>query len=430
MTQTDASGPVARLSHRARLTIFLVVCVVALSATAVSVIHGRDAAASRTAAPASSVEPESLTTRPALLFRSTALDRNFGRLEVLPLADPKGPRQLTALKCDRVDFEGGRGVCFSSPRAGLFATATATIFDTEFRPLRSVALTGYPSRVRVSPDGRYAATTSFVSGDSYATIGFSTRTSILDLQAGKLLFDLEKLVVRRNGTVFQAADFNFWGVTFAKDSRVFYATLGTGGHTYLIQGDVTTRQAVVLRADVECPALSPDNLRIAFKQRLPGPVVTWRLSVLDLASGTTHPLAETRNVDDQAEWLDNDTVIYGIPSKTTNVASSSAGAAGAPVLGGGASIQTSTWSVPADGSGRPKELLPGSWSTVVVRHPLPPRRPHGSGPPADRPSRYRTPVDVLPPDQRYSTLAAGGRRRRVSSTYRAWVAMSSYGKLS
>ena len=50
-------------------------------------------------------------------------------------------------------------------------------------------------------DGAYAAATGFVNGDSYATMGFSTRTSIIDLRSGKVLFGLEKLVVRRNGKV-------------------------------------------------------------------------------------------------------------------------------------------------------------------------------------------------------------------------------------
>ncbi len=34
---------------------------------------------------------------------------------------------------------------------------------------------------------------------------------------------------------------------------------------------------------------------------------------------TDHPLAETRNVDDQVEWLDNDTVMYGLPQDAGDV---------------------------------------------------------------------------------------------------------------
>src|SRR5205085_2048614 len=93
-------------------------------------------------------------------------------------------------------------------------------------------------------------------GDSYVTMGtFSTRTEIIDLKSGKVLFGLEKLTVSRDGHPFQAVDFNFWGVTFANDNRHFYATLGTGDRPYLIQGEVVTRTASV--AGDKPPAVPP-----------------------------------------------------------------------------------------------------------------------------------------------------------------------------
>ena len=68
----------------------------------------------------------------------------------------------------------------------------------------------------------------------------------------------------------------------------------------------------MIAANVECPSLSPDDKEIAFKRRLAGPGVRWRLSVLDLATMKVHPLAETRSVDDQVEWLNGSTVLYGV----------------------------------------------------------------------------------------------------------------------
>ena len=65
----------------------------------------------------------------------------------------------------------------------------------------------------------------------------------------------------------------------------------------------------VLRDGVECPSLSPDGKRIVFKSRI-GSKTRWRLKVLDLATLTDHPVAETRSIDDQAEWLDDDTLVY------------------------------------------------------------------------------------------------------------------------
>jgi hypothetical protein len=54
-------------------------------------------------------------------------------------------------------------------------------------------------------------------------------------------------------------------------------------------------------------------------------------------------LAETRPIDDQAEWLDDDHVLYRTGEET--------------------------WMVPADGSGTPKRFLRSADSPAVVRAP-------------------------------------------------------------
>ena len=202
----------------------------------------------------------------------------------------------------------------------------------------------------VSSDGRYGATTTFVTGDSYAGANFSTRTELYDMRSGKSLGNLEQFTARRNGQVINAVDRNLWGVTFAADSNTFYATLSTGGTQYLTRGDVAARTLTVLRSGVECPSLSPDGTKVAFKKRVSGPLgrVEWRLSVLDVDTLVDHPLAETRSVDDQAEWLDNNTLLYSIPRSES----------GSPTQ--------DTWSVPADGSGHPSRFLSGAYSTTVV----------------------------------------------------------------
>jgi Tol biopolymer transport system component len=65
----------------------------------------------------------------------------------------------------------------------------------------------------------------------------------------------------------------------------------------------------VLRDRVECPSLSPDGTRIAYKRTLGGG--RWRPHVLDLETGADRPLAETRSIDDQLEWLNDEFVLYG-----------------------------------------------------------------------------------------------------------------------
>ena len=286
-----------------------------------------------------------------LLFRHTGLDESFGVAGVERLgAGADEGRRATPLRCDRVDFAGDRGVCLTTDR--FYATHSIMVFDGAFEPLHRLPLHGVPSRVRVAPDGRLAAVTVFVSGHSYLDEGFSTETSIVDTYSGeRRIANLEELDVRRDGAPFRAVDFNFWGVTFAADSDRFYATLATGGTMYLVEGRVSTRRADVALEGVECPSLSPDQTRIVFKKREPlGLGFGWRLQVLDLRSRAVTPLAELRSVDDQAEWLDDATILYAIPDRS----------APTPLV-------TDVWQVPADGGGAPELLLKGASSPAVLR---------------------------------------------------------------
>jgi hypothetical protein len=139
-------------------------------------------------------------------------------------------------------------------------------------------------------------------------------------------------------------------VTFARDGNRFYATLGTGGHAYLIEGDRAARTARVLADEVECPSLSPDGTRIAYKRPVPGAQRRWRLHVLDLRTMADTALAETRSVDDQVEWLDASHVAYGLQDE------------GPPPT-----LDVNLWAVPADGSGSAALYLAHAASPAVVR---------------------------------------------------------------
>jgi hypothetical protein len=311
----------------------------------------RTVAAAEEFKPASTEALAAAAKGPHLLFRSTAFDKGTGgQLGVVPL-DALGSAPLfTSLTCDRLYFAGGSGVCLAADR-GMVTSFYADLFDQTFQARKRVPLSGAPSRTRVTPDGKMAASTNFVSGDSYASGGFSTRTLLIDTTAGSVLADLETFAVTRDNKPFKAADFNFWGVTFTQKPGHFYATLGTGGQMYLVEGDATTRTARVIRGGIECPSLSPDNKRVAFKKREPGWRLIWRIHVLDLQTGVETPLAETRSVDDQVEWLDDETILYAVPN----------GAQAQPVM--------DVWAAAADGSGTPRVLLTNAESPAVVRPP-------------------------------------------------------------
>ena len=271
----------------------------------------------------------------------------FRRIALAPLDGIDDKRVLTDLQCQRAYFAAGRGLCLGKTQMG-----GAFIFDDSFKPGATLPITGVPSRARVSSDGKYGAMTVFVTGHSYSDGSFSTLTALVDMAGGKLLGDLEQFEVQRDGVKFSAPDFNFWGVTFGQDSNRFYATLGTGGHYYLVEGDVAARTLRVLRDGVECPSLSPDGTRIAFKKREgaggTGPI-QWRLYVLDLSTMTETPLAETRSVDDQVEWWDNQNLVYFLPDE------------GPP-----STIRPDLWVLPVDGSGPAHRVGTAAFSPAVL----------------------------------------------------------------
>ena len=148
------------------------------------------------------------------------------------------------------------------------------------------------------------AWTVFVTGDSYNGGVFSTRAGILDTGTGDII-DMEDLHVTVNGRPYQAADENFWGVTFAaNEQQLLRDDVHATARATWSAATSRLRTVTTIRPGVECPSLSPDGTRIAFKQAIGGdPNQGWHLSVLDLASGAVTPLAETRSVDDQAAWL-------------------------------------------------------------------------------------------------------------------------------
>lgn len=337
------------MSTRVRLAILAGVVLVVLAAAGVYVLRVQQRQAAANASPgAPRTGLAGVMAVPHLVFRNTELGEGYGRLALVPLSAPAGPRALTSVSCERAYAVAGREVCLSA-RRGITNTYRAQVLDAGWAPTGDLSLTGLPSRVRLSRDGAMAATTTFVFGDSYANPGqFSTRTTVTRLADGRHV-DLETFKLEVDGKSVTRADRNFWGVTFAGDDQ-FYATAASGGHTWLVRGSVAAGTMTALRGDVECPSLSPDGTRIGFKKHGTLPNGQWRLAVYDLRTGTETLLAETRSVDDQVEWLDNSTVVYGLPRTGANGEATS-----------------DVWAVPADGTGTPRVLVRDAWSPAVVR---------------------------------------------------------------
>lgn len=344
-------NPTGASATRATTVAFIVLCVAVLIGVTGYTLYSRSAVGPVTIDPGSVVADDirifAIRQRPHVVFRVTTLDSAHGLVGIVPLDDPAAAPVVAGIACDRVYASQQNALCLQADR-GVFTTYRAVSLDAGLREQHSFPLEGAPSRTRVAPTAALGASTVFVSGDSYASGSFSTRTTIFNLEGRTPIGDLETFTVERDGQPFKKIDFNFWGVTFAADGDRFYATLATGGQLFLVQGSVSARHMKVIGTDVECPMLSPDGTRVAYKRRIvSGGLVTWGLRVMDLDTRAVTDLPETRNVDDQPEWLDDDHVLYALSREGTG--------------------SSDVWAVRADGTGEPRLFIPDAFSPAVVR---------------------------------------------------------------
>ena len=336
---------------RSRMLLLAVICVLAIGGAASYFGYARSSAEAQVSAVQVvpwSADLDAVLAQDHVVFRSTALDDTYGRLSVAALADPAGPRASLASVCERVYATTSSGVCLTADR-GIVTSYGVTVLDARLGPVGSSELSGPPSRARMSADGSLVATTVFVSGHSYSAPSFSTET-IIRRESGEVVGNLEDFVTTVDGRPLTEIDRNYWGVTFVDDDT-FYATAAsnTAGKTWLVKGSMSGRSMTSIRSDAECPSISPDHTRVAYKTRQGNPAPgQWHLAVLDLATGVQTVLAESRSVDDQVEWLDDRSLLYALPGADTEASSD-------------------IWQVPADGTGRPSVFIPLAMSPAVVR---------------------------------------------------------------
>ncbi|WP_426594502.1 hypothetical protein ACPPVS_03025 [Cellulomonas sp. McL0617] len=334
-----------------RVTILVVVTLVVVLAVGGYVYNAwrshQDAVAS--APPVASTDLAGVLAKPHIVFRSTLPGNEYGLVAAVPLDAPDGPRAFTDVACDRVDVAGSSASCLRTV-AGIATRWEADVLDSSFGTVKTWGLPGIPSRTRLSDDGTLVATTAFVTGHSYASVGFSTLTEVHKVD-GTDLGNIEEFALTVNGQPFNPTDRNIWGVTFIDDAT-FYATAASqsAGKTWLVKGSLSARTLTSVHENAECPSVSPDRKKVAYKkvvEKVSGQPV-WALAVLDLASGQETLLPATKGLDDQAEWLDDDTLLYGLPR--VNEAGT-----------------TDVWSVKAVSNSTPTVLIPGAWSPAVVR---------------------------------------------------------------
>ena len=338
------------MNSRARWLALGIVALIVLGAAAV---YGVNAFLSYQRGQAASSSVDSTIAKgvtadgPRIVFRNTAAGDGYGLVASVPLADHSGARTLSSLSCDRVYATERYLSCLRTQR-GIVTTFEAVLYTASGDEVKTSPLPGVPSRTRISADSRLVASTAFVTGMSYATVGFSTQTT-LSTTDGVDYGNLEGFTTLIDGKPLTSVDRNYWGITFGSDDTTFYATAASGNTTWLVRGTLAARTLTAVTENAECPSLSPDGTHVAYKKRVgSGPVAHWAIAVFDLASGTETVLSEKRSVDDQVEWLDDSTLLYGLLSTETP---------------GDSDI----WSIGTNVDAKPAKFIEHAWSPSVVR---------------------------------------------------------------
>jgi len=268
-----------------------------------------------TTAPGATVVPERLASVDAealspgdVLVVNRVPGEDYRRLTVVR---PDGTRTMLDRRCDRVHVGGGIGACAAPVNAALGGWETL-IFDASVSglPVISDHSSAFPSRMRVAADGSVVTATGFVTGRSYADVGGDATTIVvlLDVAEDKLS-GLVQYELDRPALSTEAAQ--YWGVSFADPAGdTFYATAHLGDGPVVVRGERESRTLSQPLFDGSCPSVSPDGSKMVYKAARPEG--GFDLAVHDLATGETRLLNEQRSVDDQVEWLDDDTILYAL----------------------------------------------------------------------------------------------------------------------
>src|SRR4051812_40696117 len=87
---------------------------------------------------------------PALLSQTLIAGGGTGRVGVARWGAPAAPHSLPGLRCARVHYAAGQGLCRAADD-GFPPVEYALVFGPDFRVTHRITLDGLPSRTRVSP---------------------------------------------------------------------------------------------------------------------------------------------------------------------------------------------------------------------------------------------------------------------------------------
>jgi hypothetical protein len=288
------------------------------------VTHAQTSTSTNALAPLAAADMQSLLGKSGAVYAlvNRPSDRDYHRVDLITF-DPTTLRPITRtpteMGCSRVHATSdGKVFCFTRVIPGkpnYFSPPTGHIYSRNF-----TLETSYPkglgsvSRARISKDGKFTASTAFTSGHSYLGVGgttFSTATFIGSASDAKSQDNIQRWPVLNKGVEIKSTDLNLWGATFdPANSDRFLVTAYFDTKPHLAEGSVQNRKINVLKEAVECPSFSPNGKRIAFKKRTG--IAKWSPAVMDLATMKETVFDLPDSVDDQIEWLNDDTLVYEV----------------------------------------------------------------------------------------------------------------------
>lgn len=293
-----------------------------------------------TQAPLPTVDPETI----GIVFVNRTPGDDYGKVGYI---DRAGGRNQTELECERIDLNANGGICLDDD-TGIGGGGRGLVLGPDLNATLRFGI-NLPSRAAASPDGEVVAWTGFSLGHSYLAPGeFATITQLVEVERG-IGANLETIFTTWdiNGERIVDDNRNFWGVTFV-DSDRFYATIGVGESTSIVEGTISTSTMNVVHENATCPEISPDGSTLVVKERTEGDF--FQLVAIDVATGTRRNLPEARSVEDQVEFLDNGTIIYGLPNEAEGTESQPA---------------WDVWSLDLNG-GQPQLIIPFADSPAAI----------------------------------------------------------------
>lgn len=247
-----------------------------------------------------------------LVFVNRVPGDDYGKLATI---DGEGDRHFFGPTCDRAHASAGMALCLE-PQDGLIPTWNARVLDFTDESLPEIAseIAARPSRARVDPRGSRVVWTSFVTGHDYLSAGeFATETRYIDFSRDGVTYTADQIRAAEVPERFNAQDGNWWGVTFDPSSEDHvYLTFGHGEETEVVRSDQRRVRFESAFDNASCPSQSPDGDSMVFKRAIEGEDAPLSLVLRGLNTGDERVLNEDRFVDDQVEWLDNDTITYGL----------------------------------------------------------------------------------------------------------------------